>query len=194
MTSLIIGIILFVVGTIFCVRNRWRKIKDYVPLVIGSVLIFISTVGPLSKAESEISRVKSITGIQVASVELLPAAGYKIKSIVKQSITIIDTAAIEQICAALRNAKTRDENYVKSADSAGTIRFNLKDKSSFSLGIKIKGEATRVDINSAGPGGWHYAVLEANQLGVIIQRMAKFHHDGNNYFQRRSVKPDRERS
>jgi hypothetical protein len=173
MTPFIIGIIFFIVGIVFCFRFRWKRTKAYVPLVIGAFLIIISTIGPISRANAETSKVRNLKSTEVASIEFHPTTRNGFASIVQQQITIIDAAAIEQICTALNKAESVDENYMKNADSSCVMVFNLRDNSRLSIGIKKKGQATRVDVNSNGESGWHYAALEANVLGVIIYSLAK---------------------
>jgi hypothetical protein len=173
MTPFIIGIIFFIVGIVFCCRFRWKRAKAYVPLVIGAFLIIISTIGPLSRANAEISRVRKLKSTEVGSIEFHPTTRKGIASIVRQQMTIIDAAAIGQICSALNKAISADENYLKNADSSCIMVFNLRDNSRLSIGIKKEGQATRVDVNSNGESGWHYAALEANELGVIIYSLAK---------------------
>ena len=136
MTTLFIGIIFFSIGIAFCFRYKWKKVKAYVPLIIGMFLITISIVGPLSKTKAETVKVKNITHKQVASIVLQPTEKNGVRSIVQHSILITDPSTIKEICTALNQANVEDEDYMKNFTEACSIKFNLKDNTSFSIGLK----------------------------------------------------------
>ena len=173
MTTLFIGIIFFSIGIAFCFRYKWKKVKAYVPLIIGLFLIAISTVGPLSKTKAERVKVKNITSKQVTSIVLQPTEKNGVRSIVQDSILITDPSTIEEICIALNQANVEDEDYLKNFTEAGSIKFNLKDNTSFSIGVKRQGQTIRIDVNTSGESGWHYTVLSANRINDILNRVTK---------------------
>ena len=109
MTPLFIGIVFFGIGIAFCFRYKWKKVKAYVPLIIGMFLITISIVGPLSKTKAETVKVKNITHKQVASIVLQPTEKNGVRSIVQHNILIAEPSTIEEICTALNQANVEDE-------------------------------------------------------------------------------------
>ena len=173
MTPLFIGIVFLGIGIAFCFRYGWKRVNAYVPLIIGMFLITISTFGPLSKTKAETVEVKNITSQQVTSIVLQPTEKNGVRSIVQHNILIAEPSTIEEICTALNQANVEDENYMKNFAEAGSIKFNLKDNSSFSIGLKRKGQAIRIDVNSSGESGWHYTVLSANRINNILDRVTK---------------------
>lgn len=171
MTALFVGLAFFIIGIIACFYYKWKKPKAYIPLIIGAVLIILSTIGPLSKANAEVVKVTNIASSHVTAIILEPTERKGVKSIVQQSVVITDTTTIRAICTALNQAQVQDENYMKNFAAAGKLKFNMKDNSNFSIGLKIYGQATRIDINSNGESGWHYKVLSADHLSSILEQV-----------------------
>jgi hypothetical protein len=67
---LILGVFFLLFGLFFSRAYAWKQLFPYIPILVGLLLIYITTIGPLSNKaiKSRVLEVKSIKGSEVKSL------------------------------------------------------------------------------------------------------------------------------
>jgi len=172
-TLLLIGIIFTLLGIVASHFYQWKRVKTYIPLLIGLGAIYLTTLGPLSHSRSKIDAIIHLDDRKVIAFYLQPThiSSYKAISLVSDEMRISDLKTIRHFCLLLQQASPTDEGYLKNPTQAGRVEISFRDGSNLVLGLKKDGSATCLLINSNGEDGWHYANLEATGLGALIDSL-----------------------
>jgi hypothetical protein len=152
-------------GILLFTKKRWAGI---VPIVVGCGLITLSVFGPLSNSRKKIDQLRNIDSILVKQITIQPTTTDK-KSLVPRDITITDRGIINKFCHALSQTTVVTSQYLKSPDSVCRLRFDMDNGKNIVVGIRIKGRAASVEVNSSGESGWHYGKLKAEELGRVMR-------------------------
>lgn len=122
MAVLLGGIVFTLFGYIL---RREKKIFGFILIIIGLFLIYVITVGPLSKSKENILAIIKINSEQVKSMKFLPSYENNKKSS-KSEILIEDRFKINEVCNALNKASEKGEGFLKFPDWKCIVVLNLK--------------------------------------------------------------------
>lgn len=182
------GCFILIFGIILAFFHRaWKRYYYFVLISIGIILIYIPTLGPLSGIKKRISAITEINSSEVESIVLQPTRrkDYNVYSLVEKDSVITDRNSIDEICEKLRMTKVigpeYDENRGRTWSTgkpsyserlACRVGINYFNRKVVTFGITKAADATKISLNSNGEFGWHYANLEAYQLGEILMRFS----------------------
>jgi hypothetical protein len=168
---LIGGIVFLIIGIIASKHHKWKKFKTYILILLGFLLIYISTVGPLSESKKRISEITNIDSTKVVSITFQPTRykGFENLSIFKKDSIVNNRNSINDICNRLRKAKIESEGFVKNPRKVCRVEVQFTNKKTISFGIKKFGETTCLNLSSNGEYGWHYANMDASDFGNILK-------------------------
>ncbi len=164
------GLVFLTIGILASRHYEWKKIKTYIPILLGLFLIYISTVGPLSESKKLITEITNIDSTKVKSIILQPTrdGSYENLTMFKEDSAIIDRNLINEICHSLHEAKVEGEGFLKNPKEACRVEIHFIDNSIISFGVRKSGTITCIRLNSNGEAGWHYANLDASDFGKLI--------------------------
>jgi hypothetical protein len=169
----IIGIIFTIIGVISSKKARWRKFKTYVPIIVGLILCYLSTIGPLSKSKSQLNKIIAINSSAVNSMtfQFSENSGGALNSKILGNKIISKRNEINHFCSKLRLATIEGEDFVKNAKKIYQVKIHFKNSESLYFSVKKSSEATCIKLNSNGEFGWHYGNLRANEFGLLIDSL-----------------------
>ena len=172
---LIIGIIFLIIGLLSLLFYKKKRFLSLVPIAIGSFLILISTIGPLSESTQKVNQIRNLDSIKIARIIIQPTTITTNEniSLVKNEVIITDRKVINELCIALHNAVLTDEGFLKTPKSLCRVLIEIKDKKNIIFGMRFNGDDTSLEIDSNGESGWHYAKLKGNEFGQIIKKVCK---------------------
>ena len=170
---MIVGILFTFLGIAASIFHRWKKAKTYVPLVIGLFVIYI-TIGPLSHSRERIEAITHLDPKQVVCIFLQPTGspGYTDISLVKYDRLINDSPTLRRISHLLQQAVIAGEGYIKTPAQVGRMEIILRNQPPLKFGFRKKGVATCIVVDSNGETGWHYGLLDAPGLGLVLDSLA----------------------
>jgi len=155
--------------------SKRKKLHSLISFAIGIFLIIISTVGPLSKSRQKVNQVEKIDSTQVERIVIQPTKNFSSQSLslIKNEVIVTNREMLNSLCLALQHSILTDENFLKNPDSVCRVQIEMKDKTNIAFGIRIRGQATSIELDSKGESGWHYAKLQANEFGQILKEICK---------------------
>ena len=144
-------------------------------MVIGLFLISISTFGPLSKSQNHINQLTEIQINKVTSIKFQPTRDKGFENIIPfdNEIVVTDKKAIDDLCSTLKKATLADAGFVKNPEFACRVEIKMIDNKTLIFGIKKSGQSTCLTIDSNGESGWHFANLEANEFGLLFDKIRR---------------------
>jgi hypothetical protein len=169
------GLVFLTIGILASRHYKWKKIKTYIPIVLGLFLIYISTFGPLSESKKRITEITSIDSTKVISITLQPTrdASYENLTMFKEDRVEIDRNIINEICNSLHEAKVEGSGFLKNPKEACRVEIRFVDNKKISFGVRKSGTTTCISLNSNGESGWHYANLDASDFGKLLNNDKK---------------------
>ncbi len=144
-----------------------RKVLGYVFLIIGILLIYITTIGPLSHATEKINEVVGVSAGKVTSIVIKPA-GDAYPDLVQTDQTITDKEVVKKLCDALHKINVHDEGLLKNPERVALIQINTTEQKAIVFEVRKTGKRTTLSLDSKGTSGWHYAYLEAYDFGMVL--------------------------
>jgi hypothetical protein len=177
-TSLLLaGIFVFSFGIVGFFIRKWGWYIKYIFLVIGLILIYIPTYGPLSDIQTRIVAITEISSSQVQSIVLQPSRRkeYMQSSMYEKDSIITDRYLINEICEKLHKAKVLGKEYKNRPPKTGyrnqllcRVEIHFINKEMLAFGLIKNDESTTLSLNSNGEFGWHYANLDAFEFGNLL--------------------------
>jgi hypothetical protein len=173
LATLIVGLLFTFLGIAATLFYRGKRTKTYVPLVIGLFIIYITT-GPLSHSRERIEAITHLDPKQVVCIFLKPTSnsGYADISLVKYDRSINDSPTLRRISHLLQHAVIAGEGYIKTPTQVGRMEIMLRNQPPLIFGFRKKGVATCISVDSNGETGWHYGLLDAPGLGLVLDSLA----------------------
>ena len=164
------GFVFLTIGILVSRHYNWKKFKTYIPIVLGLFLIYLTTLGPLSKSKNRIAEIIYIDSSKVKSIRIQPTRdkGYENLSMFKKDRIVNNRNTINNICDRLHNAKIEGEGFMKNPKKVCRVEILFTNKKTISFGVRKSGEMTCIEINSDGEYGWHYANLDASDFGNLF--------------------------
>ena len=166
-TFKLIGI--FIVGFGFtalalsmCKFYNWKNFKPYLLLILGLIIMYIPTFGPLSKSKENIEEIQNIEPNKVISIVLSSTKNIKVLKIIK------DKKSIEEICNALKNSEIASDDFMKNTETSYHMQINLTNKEMKNVELKFGEQVTCIDINSNGLFKWRFGKLESKNIQNIL--------------------------
>ena len=143
-------------------------------MAIGMFLVWLATLGPLSRTQHKINQLIEIDSSEVNSIIVQPTqipSEQKI-SLVNSEVVVNKRTTIDDLCLALHHAVVTDENFLKRPENVCRVLILLKHEN-IVFGIRMSGPSTSIELDSKGESGWHYAKLQANEFGQMIRELCK---------------------
>lgn len=168
MTELLLGGILFtIIGLCTFKFSKQKKAAGLTPLIIGLTLIYLTTVGPLSKNQEQINNVLKLDKNQVTYVVIKPIKHTGYDNLTQNIIEVTDRNIIDSLCYFLTKAKITN-SVTNSPKWVCLIGFEKTDRSFLEFEVKITTTATFIEVRSNGGYGWNYGSLESKYFGQIL--------------------------
>ncbi len=173
---LILGVFFLLFGLFFSRAYAWKQLFPYIPIAVGLVLIYITTIGPLSNKaiKSRVLEVKSIKGSEVKSIHFKPS---KVSSTpdttFAEDYTIVERKTIENLCLMLNKAKLKERlgNKMNFIDLKCRVEIEFYKKPTLCFGLIKKRQTTIINISSNCETGWHFADLTAPEFGLAFDEI-----------------------
>jgi len=171
---LLIGTFFAIIGLCTLLFRKQKKLAGLIPLILGLTVIFLTTIGPLSKSQEQINKVLKLDRNEVAEIIIRPTKykGYEEISLTKRVIEITDKKTIDSLCFALTNAKATS-SIIKNPKWVCLISVKKNDHSFFEIAVKNAGQSTFIEVNSDGDYGWNYGTLDAKYFGQLLVDITK---------------------
>jgi len=178
------GCFILIFGISGFFHRGWERYVDILMIIIGLILIYLPTLGPLSGIKKRISAITEINSSQVEFIVLQPTRRNEVNvyTLIEKDTVITDRNAINEICEKLRKAKVLGHQYdenrggrFKELDQqtrreACRVEIHYFDKNLLSFGITNVWDLTKINFSSNGESGWKYATLEASELGLLLMK------------------------
>lgn len=171
------GIFILIFGIIGFKSSKWSQFINYILVILGLLLLYVPTLGPLSGIEKRVRKITEINSSQVEFIVLQPSRRneFKNNSIFDKDSIVVDKYLIQQFCESLNKAVELGWAYKNRMSSAARrlrlccrVEIHFVDKTSTSFGVIKTEDATIVSLNSDGEFGWHYANLDAYDFGILL--------------------------
>ena len=161
--------VLFGIGVLIFSKKKKQKIGSIIPIIIGSWVIYIYTIGPLSESDKKLDEIINIKSEEVIAINVKPTKinGLENSSIVKGVVEINDRNTIDKICEILSNSKEVHGSYIKNADWKAQLEL-IKKNGSITVGVEISNKRTEIEVYSKGETGWNYGSLKCDDLGTVL--------------------------
>ena len=106
-----------VMGILLSRHHKWKKLRTYIPIVIGLPLIYISTTGPLSESGRKIDEIINIDSTKVSSIIFQPTRqnGRENLTMFEKDSVVTERKLINKICSDLHEAKVAEEGFFKES-------------------------------------------------------------------------------
>ena len=168
--GIFVGMVFTCVGIGGLIFSSKKKLYFLFPLFIGSWLLYLQTIGPLSKSGNKLEEVIKINSIDIQEIILKPTkrAGQKDRSLIKTELLITNKKVIERICSTLNKAEKIYDGYVKSVDWLAQLEIKSQN-SSIKFGVRKNRAKTSLSVNSNGEYGWNYGTLKCDELGKVLE-------------------------
>lgn len=168
--ALIIGTAFFAVGLYGIIRIKEKKWLFFIAFILGSWVIHLYTLGPLSKSKENIQKITLINPSLVNEISIKPTtrSSQKNKSFVEQNVKITNIQSVKKICKTLNSAKWAFSGYIKNPEWLGQLEIKTKTDT-FSFGVQKKGNLTGLEVYSDGEYGWNYGTLKCDNLGQVLE-------------------------
>ena len=165
------GLVFLTLGILISRQNQWKKIKTFIPIVLGLFLIYLSTVGPLSDSKNRIAEIINIDSTKVKIIKFQPTknVGYENLTMFKEDCVVTDRKLINKICNTLHEAKVEGEDFLKNPKEVCRVEIHFVSDKTISFGVTKSETTTCIDLNSNGESGWHYANLNASDFGKLLK-------------------------
>jgi len=170
---LIFGILFTLLGIAACSFYHWKRAKAYVPLTIGLFTIYLPTIGPLSNCRERLEAITHLDPHQIVFITLEPTrnSSYSDISLVRYNHLISDTPTLLRIARLLQQAVIGSEGDMKTPTQVGRIEITLRDRPPLIFGLRKKGAATCINVDSNGEDGWHYGKLDVPGFGPLLDSL-----------------------
>lgn len=160
------------IGLIACRHFRWRRVRGYIPLLLGLFLIYLPTLGPLSHVKERLNAVTQLDSSRVVEIRLQPTrqSSYKELSLVNKDVAIRDRQMIDLICNSLHQASGISKG-VQNPTQVGRMEITLTNSSPLVIGFKRGKSSFCLGVFSNGEEGWYYGHLSAPLLSHLIDSL-----------------------
>jgi hypothetical protein len=178
------GIFIFLFASVWLyVEKKTSGIKTklflYFMLVIGPILIYLPTFGPLSGIKNKIKTVQTIESSNVKSIVFQPSRKdkYMHVSMFEKDSVVTDKNSINEICALIRKGEVFIQHSKRTMaidlvqDTCYTCRLELtmNDETKIKLGVVKDDNTTVINYFSDGESGWYYASFNAYEFGHLFK-------------------------
>jgi hypothetical protein len=178
------GIFIFLFASIWLyfdkkTSNLKSKLFLYFMVVIGPIMIYFPTFGPLSGIKNRIKSVQTIESSNVKSIVFQPSryVKYMHVSMFEKDSVVTDKNSINEICALIRKGevfikRSRRTNSIDLVqDTCYTCRLELimNDDTKIKLGVVKDNNTTVINYFSDGESGWYYASFNVYEFGLLFK-------------------------
>ncbi len=163
---LFVGILLIGVGATIYIREK-RKI-GFLPIIVGTLLLLIRFVGPLSSTGDKLREIKKIESSQIQYITIRPSSFYVEKNITQTELRITDPSKIAAFAQALNTSKETSKVRMPIPDWTCIVEIEKND-GTIIFRVRHSKEDTKLSVDSEGDSGWHYGTLQCNSLAEVIE-------------------------